>query len=922
MKKLTLFVCALIGTLQLSAQINSADSFCTGVAIPFSTPVVSNYYTWVTDTVNVNQVPASAASISVSGLSTPTYPCLVKDNGVWYAFICNYGSEMVTKLTFSGNPNSSTFTTTSLGPYGSGNRLEGIDIVKDVATGNWYGLVVNNSVLTKLSFGTSLANTPTSTPYTYSSMSWAHQVGVAKYGSNWIAFIADRNTSMVRADFGTSLANTPTFTSIPNVGGVQNPCNFAIHKEGANWYMLTSNLITGTVTRLNFGTNIQNNSPTGTALGNPGSYLTLPRSVTIINDCNQLYAYVLNESNSLMTKWDFGGSITNTPVVTSLGTKGLSNCNGAYPYVVDTSLYLATLNYGSSDLYRIKMLDFPPVNATNYYNPVFSQTFTTAGVKNITLYCGIGSPMGSFTFCKSVYAGGGQEIIRDTTACSGTTVVLNASSSGGTSYLWNTGATTPSISVAVTGKYWVTITGSPCASSDTATVTFTPPPSVSLGPDTTFCYTSSHTLKNLLPDPAGATYLWSTGATTQTMTTIANGTYWLKVSKNGCSGTDTVKVTFSARPPVNLGSDTIFCSKDSLLLKSQFTSTGYTYLWSTGSVTPTIKTLSTGTYWVRVTNNGCFNTDTINVTVSNPPLVDLGGDLTICDNSITLLKNLTGQGTSFLWSTGLTTQDLYVSKPGTYWLKVFDGNCSNTDTMNLFTKPSPQVFIGHDTSLCKDEQIVLKSNTQPAGSTYQWNTGDTSTSITVKTPGFYSLTVGYDSCGTTDSISIKAAPDPYIDLGPDADVCDDEPFYLPKNMVTGYPYSITWQDGRTDSIYTAAKPGLYVVKLQNKCGIVYDTMYLEMHNCSLYFPSAFSPNNDGLNDFAKLLGADLSHVTGYRLWIYNRWGQEVFYTDDVHKGWNGVFKGRPADMNVYFYMIKFKLKGVDKLMKGDITLVR
>lgn len=923
MKKLALVLCSLLCCLQIPAQIISQDTACTNTAVSFTTPVNAPYYTWVTDTVNINQTPANALSAAVSGLNGPTYPCVVNDNGIWYAFIANYTTQILRRLTFNGSPNSGSFTTSVVGSYGSNGTFEGVDIVKDVATGNWYGVLVDGNRLTKLSFGSSLANTPVATSYTNTSMYWPHQVGLAKYGNQWVAFIADRNSSIIRADFGTSMTNSPTFTSIPNVGSVQNPCNFAIHKEGGNWYMLVANLITATMTRYDFGTNIQNNSPTGTLLGNPGGYMYLPRSVTIITDCSQkLYVYTLNENNSLMTKWNFGNSITNTPTVTSLGTKGVSFCNGAYPYVADSALYISCLSYVDTNLYRIKLLDLPLANGTGYYNPNYSFTFNTQGVKKMTLFCALGSNMGSYPFCKNVLVQNGVRAINDTFGCQGDTMLLDAGA-GASPYLWNTGATTPSIKVTTSGKYWVTGTGiGGCLASDTANVTITPYPSVSLGPDTTFCYISLYNLKNLLPTPSGATYLWSTSSTIPTLPVSVNGTYWLKVNNNGCSGTDTVTLKFSARPPVNIGKDTAICAGDTLQLQTTPIGIGYTYLWNNGNTTPFTTIAAGGKYWLKVTNNGCTNMDTVVVSVNTPPLVNLGGDLTICDNSITLLKNLTGQGTSFLWSTGLTTQDLYVSKPGSYWLKAFEGNCSNSDTMNLFTKPSPQVFIGHDTSLCKDEQIVLKSNPQLAGSTYQWNTGDTGTTITVKTPGFYSLTVGYDSCGTTDSISIKAAPDPYIDLGSDADVCEDEPFYLPKNMVTGYPYSITWQDGKNDSIYTATKPGLYLVKLQNKCGIVYDTMYLEHHNCGLFFPSGFSPNGDGLNDFAKLLGADLSHVTDYQLSIYNRWGVKVFYTDDVHKGWNGVFDGRPADMNVYFYMIKFKLRGADKLMKGDITLVR
>ncbi len=925
MKNCLLLALALFYYINVSAQITSADTVCVYNTVPFTTPVSTPYYTWVTDTVNINQAPAAtAAFISVSGLSTPTYPCVVNDNGTWYAFICNYSSGDVNRLTFSGNPNTSTFVTSLVGTYASGGkRMEGIDIVKDLSTGNWWGLVVSNDELIKLDFGSSLANTPVATTYNNTNMSWAHQVGLAKYGNQWVAFIADRNTTMVRVDFGTSMANTPTFTAIPNVGGVQNPCNFALTQEGGNWYMLVSNLITGTITRLNFGTNIQNNAPTGLNLGNPGSYLTLPRSVTIIRDCNQLYAYILNEPNSFMTKLDFNGSITNTPAVTPLYTKGITNCNGAYPYVVDSSLYLASLSYSGAYLYRIKMLTFPQITASKYYNPTFSTVYTTPGIKNITLYAGIASAMGGYSFCRSLVAAGGARTLRDTALCSGDSVLLDVSGSGGTSYTWNTGANTPFIKVATSGTYWVSIGGSFCVTGDTAHVQFSTKPPVSLGPDTTLCYTATYQLKNLALPVSGSSYLWSNFATTPTINVSANGVYALKVTANGCSNADTVNVLFSSRPPVDLGPDTSVCQGDSMILQSQYSSLTYTYLWSNGSTSSAIKVPTAGTYWVKVGKNGCYNSDTIRLNTTPAPTVDLGPDQLICDNSIVLLKNLTGQGTSFLWNNGHTTQDLYVSKAGTYWLKVFVGACSSTDTMVLSTKPAPIVYLGEDTAICKNEQITLHVNPQqPAGSTYLWNTGDTGTSITVNKVGYYSLTVGYDSCGTTDSIRISEFPDPEIFLGPDKDLCRGEKLTMPLSITTGPKYSIIWQNGSTDTSFTATDAGLYSVKLSNKCGVATDTLYLQYHSCNFYFPSAFSPNGDGQNDFAHLIGADLSAISNYELHIYNRWGQQVYHTNDVYSGWDGNFKGKAADLNVYVYYIKFVYKGENVMLKGNITLVR
>jgi large repetitive protein len=145
--------------------------------------------------------------------------------------------------------------------------------------------------------------------------------------------------------------------------------------------------------------------------------------------------------------------------------------------------------------------------------------------------------------------------------------------------------------------------------------------------------------------------------------------------------------------------------------------------------------------------------------------------------------------------------------------------------------------------------------------------------------------------------------------------------YLPKSIVTGNTYSLVWQDGTNNSTYTADRAGIYYATLTNACGTATDTVTLSYRNCHVYFPTAFTPNNDGLNDLAKL-GGDLAGISKYVLAIYNRWGKRVFYTEDVTKGWDGYMKGTRADIGSYYYQIKFVYNGTEDFWKGDLTLLR
>ncbi len=96
---------------------------------------------------------------------------------------------------------------------------------------------------------------------------------------------------------------------------------------------------------------------------------------------------------------------------------------------------------------------------------------------------------------------------------------------------------------------------------------------------------------------------------------------------------------------------------------------------------------------------------------------------------------------------------------------------------------------------------------------------------------------------------------------------------------------------------------------------------LKENETNVIFPSAFTPNGDGNNDILFPLGA--GHVTSISIEVWNRWGQLVYNSDDATKGWDGTYKGSPAQTGVYAYLIKYtNLEGDKKTVKGNITLLR
>jgi gliding motility-associated-like protein len=94
----------------------------------------------------------------------------------------------------------------------------------------------------------------------------------------------------------------------------------------------------------------------------------------------------------------------------------------------------------------------------------------------------------------------------------------------------------------------------------------------------------------------------------------------------------------------------------------------------------------------------------------------------------------------------------------------------------------------------------------------------------------------------------------------------------------------------------------------------------DMHEC---IPTGFTPNGDGLNDIFRPVGIKFQNLVDFR--VYNRWGQQVFYTANPEIGWDGTFNGVVQDMGTYFYTIIVGRpggKGDNIIYKGDVTLIK
>jgi hypothetical protein len=562
-------------------------------------------------------------------------------------------------------------------------------------------------------------------------------------------------------------------TGVTSPGGISGAGLYGADvNDNTNW-VTTSASTLGTVGAYNTGLpTLTSNSVltwTGGLFTSPqtGSPVTTP-----VHTVLGVYQYIVTASNGVCTTKDtIDVHVVAGPTV-NLGPDG-EVCLGG-------SRTLDAGNPGST--YKWRKSPSATVISTDQ-----TLTITTAGTYKVE----VTNPAGLMGDDSIVVAAGPAYVISlgaDRTVCSGGAAMLDPGNVG-VAYLWSTGATTQSISVTTTGEFWVTsFSATGCEATDTIELVPGIPPVVNLGADLLICASDPALLDAGNP---GATYLWNTGATTQTIQAGNAGTYIVTVTQpgGGCSKNDTVAITNKLAPVADLGTDQEICAGTSAVLTTT-SQTGVSYLWSTGATTPSITVTTPGSYWLKVTlaSTGCSTRDTVVITNKPAPVVNLGLNPNICPGDSATL-DAGNPGSTYLWSTGATTQTITAKAATNYSVIVTGTNgCQGKDTVTLTYKAAPTSHFTAAPSGAGGLEMQFNVQTQ-IGVAYAWNFGDNTTSSQPNpkhlytTPGSYTVTLTvtlistgckavFDSTFTVNNIGINnqagvfylnAAPNPFND---------------------------------------------------------------------------------------------------------------------------------------------------------------
>ncbi|MFN8398046.1 MAG: PKD domain-containing protein [Bacteroidia bacterium] len=529
---------------------------------------------------------------------------------------------------------------------------------------------------------------------------------------------------------------------------------------------------------------------------------------------------------------------------------------------------------------------------------------------------------------------------------------LQLSGTGGGFYAWsspgtlsNPAAPNPIAFPTQTTTYTLTVTAlNGCTDFDTVTVqvsTVRAQP----GPDIDLCIGESATINA----SGGGTYLWQPPLGLSS-TTIANPvanpsntiTYGLTVTDAfGCTSTDSITVFVHPLPIIDIGPDLLMCENDTVQLQAIGAST---YTWSPGtslsnpnSASPLAYPTSDITYIVTGADQyGCEDQDTLFIEVMPAPTAQAWGGAVICQDSS--IQVFASGGNTYQWAPAAVFNNPAIQNPIATLTQTTDlivtvyatNGCRDWDTVHVPVTPTPVARIVGPPLLCLGQWTSLLGS---GGEDYLWNTGETTIRINVDpdTTTVYTLTTWVDGCPSEpDSLTMTVdtmVPAAFFVASPDSGIL---PFTTTLNNLSTNSSSWIWTfgDGASSNEFSPMHEyqdtGRFDVQLisisPSGCRDTISQKVIVGADFTIYVPTAFTPNGDGLNDGwgVKWIGVKWFHVM-----LFDRWGMMIYESYDPDFSWDGSLHTNEVQEGVYTFVIEARGYLSEKVKRaGTVTLLR
>jgi gliding motility-associated-like protein len=443
-----------------------------------------------------------------------------------------------------------------------------------------------------------------------------------------------------------------------------------------------------------------------------------------------------------------------------------------------------------------------------------------------------------------------------------------------------------------------------------------------------------------------------------------NGWYYCQVSNGLCTAFDSVFVQFDTPLQASFSiADTIGCAPLVVQIQNS-SSTTTSFLWNFGngvvdSLTfePTLTYTQPGIYQIslQVSDSICQGTATFNLQVNVGPALEVNAptDLLLCSSvDTTLIPNILGTPNSIVWSSnnnfsdtlnlnGSPNLELIDPQNAWYYVEVSSAYCSASDSV-LISIQTQDLEVESPSLICADVPFTASIFPNPnfqqitwsPASVIQLGQGQPTVTVALSAPQYLYVTVETaQNCIIQDSVFVNVSS-----LNPLSVVANANPLVILPNTSTqllGQPtgaYTYNWSPSQNLSSATTQNPTalldqttLFTLTVSDGLCSGSDTVLVKVYDsiCQepfVYIPNAFSPNKDGNNDKLYVRGL---YIFEFVFRVYDRWGELVWETSNINDGWDGTYRGKLLDPDVYDYYLQVTcIGGLENIIKGNITLIR
>ncbi len=440
----------------------------------------------------------------------------------------------------------------------------------------------------------------------------------------------------------------------------------------------------------------------------------------------------------------------------------------------------------------------------------------------------------------------------------------------------------------------------------------------------------SWTPAQFLDDPSSATPI----------ATVSQTTVFTVIASDTC-GSDTLQVTLEVYdPPYTVSNDTSICIGNSVQI---FATGGVNYAWTpavslndTSISSPTATPSNTTLYYVDIeTPEGCILRDSVLVTVFfTPPVPNIPDSISICFGESTTI-NVSG-AEYYSWSPNLnissTTGASVSVQPTTELFYYCDfTNACGTERDSVYIQIiRPDITAGNDTIFCIGETATLWVT---GGISYLWappeGLNNLTSSLVYATPNIPTMyyVTGTDQYGCTDrdSVFVDLYPRPFIQTNPNvyAFLGDDITLSATSSTVGSYVWSPSEHLSCVDCPSPIAHPDqnyTYTVTYTDNNGCKASDNVQIFYDPIIYIPNTFTPEG---NEFNPVFLAKGGNIKTFEMRIFNRWGEEIFTSNDITIGWDGTYNGKICQDGTYVWKVKITgFEDQEQELVGHINLLR